>query len=158
MLALRNAIWWTCFIAISLVVQVNLHRLDALIVGIIIVTEERDYRTMVWLLPLILLLQEGMGTQHFGAYVLMIAAFFALYRLCSDIASASPALFVLAIAIGIGASRGALDWLFCALQDYPFSPDTTLHTCILQAIYTPLAWLFFARLRRRFRHAGKAES
>ena len=155
---LRNALWWTCFLCLSIVLQVHITRLDALIVGVIIVTEERDYRTMVWLLPLIVLLQEGMGTQHFGASVLMLAAFFALYRAGRGIENASPALFVLVISLGLGCARGFLDWLFCALQAYPFSPEGALHDAIVQAVYTPLAWLFFARLRRRYRHDSKADA
>ena len=77
---LAGLILLTC---ISIALEMYIPRIDTLIVIVLLLLENREYKTLVCMLPLILLIQEGMGTQHFGASILFLAAVFALYRLLS---------------------------------------------------------------------------
>ena len=67
MQAVRNIFWWLCFVALGICVQSLVPCLDALVVGLVILLQERDYKNLCWLLPLFVLLQEGIGTSPFGA-------------------------------------------------------------------------------------------
>ena len=72
---LAGLILLTC---ISIALEMYIPRIDTLIVIVLLLLENREYKTLVCMLPLILLIQEGMGTQHFGASILFLAAVFCL--------------------------------------------------------------------------------
>ncbi len=81
MATFKNICWWACFIALAVCVQAMAPGLDVLVVGLIILLQERDYKDMLWLLPLFILLQEGMGTRPFGAAVVWYAATVVVFML-----------------------------------------------------------------------------
>ena len=56
MQAVRNIFWWLCFVALGICVQSLVPCLDALVVGLVILLQERDYKNLCWLLPLLLAL------------------------------------------------------------------------------------------------------
>ena len=45
MQAVRNIFWWLCFVALGICVQSLVPCLDALVVGLVILLQERDYKT-----------------------------------------------------------------------------------------------------------------
>ena len=59
MRTLRSIAWWAFFMACAIVLQAAVPGLDVLTVGLIILLQERDYKNMLWLLPVFILLQEG---------------------------------------------------------------------------------------------------
>ena len=77
----RNICWWIFFMATAVCLQALVPGLDVLAVGLIILLQERDYKNMLWLLPLFVLLQEGMGTREFGGSSSGTAAVIALFKL-----------------------------------------------------------------------------
>lgn len=78
---LRSLAWWLCFMAGAIVLQAAVPGLDVLTVGLIIMLQERDYKNMLWLLPLFILLQEGMGTRPFGAVIVWYAAVVLMFKM-----------------------------------------------------------------------------
>ena len=80
MQAVRNIFWWLCFVALGICVQSLVPCLDALVVGLVILLQERDYKNLCWLLPLFVLLQEGIGTSPFGATIVWYALVCLIYR------------------------------------------------------------------------------
>ena len=78
---LRSLVWWLCFMAGAIVLQAAVPGLDVLTVGLIILLQERDYKNMLWLLPLFILLQEGMGTRPFGAVIVWYAAVVLMFKM-----------------------------------------------------------------------------
>ena len=80
MQAVRNIFWWLCFVALGICVQSLVPCLDALVVGLVILLQERDYKNLCWLLPLFVLLQEGIGTRPFGATIVWYALVCLIYR------------------------------------------------------------------------------
>ncbi|MBQ1330264.1 MAG: hypothetical protein IIY31_01270, partial [Desulfovibrio sp.] len=83
MAKLRSVLWWLAFACAGIVAELYAPRLDALAAGLLVMLEEKDYKTLVWFLPLAVLLQEGMGTTYFGATVALYAVFLACYFLLS---------------------------------------------------------------------------
>lgn len=142
---------------ISIAFEMYIPRIDALIVVVLLLVENREYKTLVCMLPLILLIQEGMGTQHFGAEIIFLAAFFALYRLLGELYASSTFFFISILSLGLGATRLSLNWLFSTLQGCPFDSVGALHEGLLQALYIPAAWAVISYCRQRARHEQQQE-
>ena len=50
----QECCWWLAFIVISIIAQALVPGLDALVVGVLLLLQERDYKMLGWLLPEIL--------------------------------------------------------------------------------------------------------
>ena len=138
---LQNIFWWLAFLFGGIILQLYVPGLDALIVGIILVSLERDYKTMVWLVPAVVILQEGMGSLSFGFSMFYIGSFFLLVSLC------------------MGLLHGFYSWFFATLQNVPFDMNVIVHDGVLQTFYILVAWPMLGRLRRLVVHdEKKAES
>lgn len=148
MLLVQNIFWWLAFLFCGIILQLYVPGLDALVVGIILVTRERDYKTMVWLVPAVVILQEGMGSLSFGFSIFYIASFFLLHRLSMAIALASRLVFYLLVSAGMGCLHSFYAWFFATLQNVPFDENRIIHDGVLQTFYILVAWPVLGRLRR----------
>ncbi len=158
MAKMRSVLWWLAFACAGIAAELYAPGLDVLAAGMLAMLEEKDYRSLVWFLPLAVLLQEGMGTTHFGASVAFYATLLACYFALSVLRSASRLIFVLALSLVLGAARLLLWRLFALLQGYPDDPALALHLGCMQACFLPCAWLLLSHLRRpRQRHDERPE-
>ena len=156
---LQNIFWWLAFLFCGIILQLYVPGLDALIVGIILVSLERDYKTMVWLVPAVVILQEGMGSLSVGFSMFYVASFFRLCRLFRGIALAAKGAFYLLISLGMGLLHSFYSWFFATLQNVPFDMNVIVHDGVLQTFYILVAWPILGRLRRLVGHdEKKAES
>ena len=114
--------------------------LDALAVGIIILLQERDYKNMLWLLPLFVLLQEGMGTRVFGGVIVWYAAIIVLFKLGRWLFEVENFIFIFLLSSCLGAAYYGVAWLMAPLQDIPFNVQDTLDKSLIQALFLPFAW------------------
>ncbi len=158
MAAFRNICWWLVFLAAGIVLQLFVPGLDALLAGVVIVTQEKDYRTMVWLVPVILLLQEGMGSQYWGASFVTLACFFLLWRLTLSLSLVSRAAFTVLISLGMGGVRLAQEWIFAILQNEARPFEAMLTDAVIQGVWLLAAWPLLTRLRRPRVHDEKKSS
>ena len=115
MQAVRNIFWWLCFVALGICVQSLVPCLDALVVGLVILLQERDYKNLCWLLPLFVLLQEGIGTSPFGATIVWYALVCLIYRLLRWLLGLGNFFLVLLLSICLGGACFGLGWLFSPL-------------------------------------------
>jgi hypothetical protein len=144
----RNIFWWTCFMAAAIALQAAVPGLDVLTVGLIILLQERDYKNMLWLLPLFILLQEGMGTRAFGAVIVWYAAVIALFKMGRWLFEVENFIFVFLLSACLGAAYYAVAWLMAPLQNLPFNVQDTMDTSLIQAIFVPFAWRLLVATRR----------
>ncbi len=144
----RNILWWVAFLVLGIVCQLYVPGLDALLTAVLLVTQERDYKTMVWLLPTIVLLQEGMGSLHFGSSVFTILAVIALYKLASAIPVAARTFFHLLVILGCGFLRGFFGWFFATLQNAPVDMELIVHDGLVETVYVLVSWPVLTALRR----------
>lgn len=142
-----NIFWWVCFIFISIIIQAFVPGLDALVVGLIILLQERDYKNLLWLLPLFILLQEGLGTRVFGTSIVLYVATFLLFRIGRWLFEVENFVFIFLLSSCAGAAYFGIYWLMAPLQDKIFSYEGTMDACLIQALYIPLAWRLFVSLR-----------
>ncbi|WP_297826511.1 hypothetical protein [uncultured Desulfovibrio sp.] len=136
----RNICWWLFFMAAAIGLQALTPGLDALAVGIIILLQERDYKNMLWLLPLFVLLQEGMGTRVFGGVIVWYAAIIVLFKLGRWLFEVENFIFIFLLSSCLGAAYYGVAWLMAPLQDIPFNVQDTLDKSLIQALFLPFAW------------------
>ncbi|CAK7013868.1 MAG: hypothetical protein DESF_00554 [Desulfovibrio sp.] len=155
MSALRDIIWWLCFLAAAVGIQAWIPGLDVMTVGLIILLQERDYKNMLWLLPLFILLQEGMGTRVFGGVIVWYMAVIVLFRMGRWLFEAENFLFIFLLSACLGAAYFAVAWLMAPLQDLPFNFQDTLDKSLIQAIFIPFAWKLLVATRHGKAHAAE---
>ena len=133
MAKLRSVLWWLAFACAGIVAELYAPRLDALAAGLLVMLEEKDYKTLVWF-------------------------FLACYFLLSVLHSASKFIFICALSLALGAARLLLWRLFAVLQGFPDDPAEAMRIGCMQACYLPCAWLLLSSLRRpRQRHDDRQE-
>ena len=147
MRTLRSSAWWAFFMACAIVLQAAVPGLDVLTVGLIILLQERDYKNMLWLLPVFILLQEGMGTRPFGAVIVWYAAVILLFKMGRWLFEVENFIFVFLLSACLGAAYYAIAWLMAPLQNLPFDVQGTLDTSLIQAIFVPFAWRLLVATR-----------
>lgn len=155
MSALRDIIWWLCFLAAAVGIQAWIPGLDVMTVGLIILLQERDYKNMLWLLPLFILLQEGMGTRVFGGVIVWYMAVIVLFRMGRWLFEAENFLFIFLLSTCLGAAYFSVAWLMAPLQDLPFNFQDTLDKSLIQAIFIPFAWKLLVATRHGKAHASE---
>ncbi|MDR1777542.1 MAG: hypothetical protein LBR31_06915 [Desulfovibrio sp.] len=154
---IRNLIWWSLFIVTAIAVQALLPGLDVLVVGLLILLQERDYKNLLWLAPLFIFLQEGVGTRFFGSSMLLYTVTTLFLRMGQWLFEVESFFFIVLLSACLVAPYYALDWLMAPLQNISFDTDKTLEKCLLQALFLPFAWRILTLTRRWTRHNEVAE-
>lgn len=143
-----NTVWWLIFICLAICIQALTPGLDVLVIGVIILLQERDWRGMLWLLPLFCLLQEGIGTRPFGAAIVWYAATIVAFHLGRWLFETRNFLFIFLLSACLGGVYYGVAWLMAPLQDIPFNVPDTLDKSLTQAIFMPFAWRIITALRK----------
>ena len=156
MSALRDILWWLCFLAVAVGIQAAVPGLDVMAVGLIILLQERDYKNMLWLLPAFILLQEGMGTRVFGGVIVWYAAVIMLFRMGRWLFEAENFLFIFLLSACMGGAYYAVAWLMAPLQDLPFNTQDILDKSLIQAIFISFAWKLLVATRRGKGHVSES--
>lgn len=144
-----NIGWWIVFMILAVCAQALAPGLDVLVVGLIILLQEKDWKGMLWLLPLFILLQEGMGTRPFGSIIVWYAATIVIFKLGRWLFETGNFLFIFLLSACLGATYYCVAWLMAPLQDLTFNVEDTLDKSLLQAIFMPFAWRLLTATRRQ---------
>ncbi|RRD70452.1 MULTISPECIES: hypothetical protein [unclassified Desulfovibrio] len=142
-----NILWWLAFVACAVVTQALVPGLDALVAGVVLLLQERDYKNALWLLPLFILLQEGMGTRPFSAALLWYASVLLFFRLGRWLLEVRSFAFVLLLSLFLGGGCLAVDWLMAPLQNLAFDLDESVNKSLIQAAFLPCAWFVLTHIR-----------
>lgn len=114
--------------------------LDALVIGLILVLQERRYKDLLWLLPMLVIVQEGMGSREFGGMVLWYVAVIGLFLLGRWLFEVENFLFIFLLSTCLGAGHFALVYVLAPLQDFHVDIQATLDESVIQALFIPIAW------------------
>ncbi len=146
---IRVCIWWFFFFCIAFIFQALIPSLDALVIGLILVLQEKRYKDLLWLVPLLILIQEGIGSRDFGGmllWYLMVVLIFVIGRWLFEVQNV---LFVLLMSACLGGAHFVLVYLLAPLQNLPVNMDMLIEESIYQALFVPLAW-WFANITRKW--------
>ncbi len=147
-----NFFWWMTFAAFAIAFQSCFPGVDALLVGAIILLQERDYKNALWVIPFFILLQEGLGTCAFGTSIILYAATFILFRVGRWLFEVENFVFIFLLSTCIGVAYLGVFWLMAPLHDTSFEPNEIMDICLIQALYIPLAWKVLVLSRPRAIH------
>lgn len=142
-----NAAFWLCFVAVAIGIQALTPGLDVLVAGLIILLQEKDWRSLLWLLPLFILVQEGIGTRPFGAAIVWYAAAIVIFRLGRWLFETENFFFIFILSGCLGATYYGVSWLMAPLQNIMFNVEDTLDKSLAQAILLPFAWRLLSAAR-----------
>lgn len=145
-------LWWMAFALIAVAFQSCFPGLDALLVGEILLLQERDYKNALWVIPFFILLQEGLGTCAFGTSIILYATTFVLFRLGRWLFEVENFVFIFLLSTCIGIAYFGIFWLMAPLHDSTFESHEFMDICLIQALYIPLAWKILVLLRPRAIH------
>lgn len=142
-----NVLWWLGFFPLAIIVQLSLPGLDALVIGLIIVLQERRYKDLFWLFPALILLQEGMGSREFGGAIIwymLTIIFFTIGRWLFEVENV---LFICLLALCLGASHFAIVYFMAPLQNIALNIQDLTDESLIQALFVSIAWwlAYFSR-------------
>lgn len=144
-----NVCWWLACTCAGIVTEMLIPRIDALVGGIILLLQERAYATLLWVAPLFVLLQEGLGTRTFGGSIVWYTVVFLLFRLGERFFNADTFVFVFFLSAACGAAYYGINVLFAPLQDLTINVEELMDLSLLQAIVLPVSWCVMKVLRPR---------
>lgn len=145
----RQIAWWCVFISAAICIQALAPGLDVLVVGLIMLLQEKDWKGLLWLLPLFILLQEGIGTRPFGASIVWYAATVVIYHLGRWLFETENFMFIFLLSACLGFAYFTVAWLMAPLQNLAFNIEDTLDKSLAQAIFIPFAWRLAMAARQR---------
>ena len=148
----RNAFWWGAFLVPAITLQSFLPGVDFLLAGLLVTLQERRYADLFWVLPLLIILQEGMGTQEFGVvlpWYAAVAAIFFLGRWLFDIESM---LYAFLLSACLSACHFAMAFLMSPLYAVTVDMYRLLDESVYQALLLPVSWKL-AQLTRKWAYA-----
>lgn len=145
----KEIYWWLAFIILAIYLQALSPGLDVLAVGLIILLQEKNYRSMLWLLPLFCLIQEGTGTSPFGISIIWYGAIIFLFIAGQWLFEARNFIFVFLLSACLGVTYFVVAWLAAILLNTPFNMAATLDQSLIQALFMPLAWCLLSFWRPR---------
>lgn len=149
-MSLRDVFWWVLFLLTGIWLQQLLPGIDALVIGLIIVLQEGRLARLLWLLPAIILLQEGMGTLAFGSSLLWYGSTIALFYMGRWLFEVENFLFVFLLSACLGLLHYLISDMMASLQNLDLPLRQLMDESILQALFIPPTWRAALELRRRF--------
>ncbi len=147
-MSIRVFFWWLLFLPIAVFFQALLPSVDVLLIGIILALQEKRYKDFIWILPLCILIQEGIGSRDFGGMLLwytIVIVFFLIGRWLFEVQSL---LFVFLLALCLGLAHLGLSYILAPLQDFAIDKERLLRDSLVQSVFIPFAWWIAMPTRR----------
>ena len=149
-----SLLWWAIFITGAVLLQQQIPGVDALAPGFLLSLQERKPGQTLCLFILFSLIQEGTGSMTFGSSILWYGGQAIFFWIGQRFFVAENVVFVLLLALSLGAYHALLTIFMCAVQEIPVEYQSLLHESIIQALIIPLIWglAYFYRPRQKFKN------
>lgn len=145
----RNVLWWAAFFYVGIALQNALPGVDVLVVGLLVALREKNLGQLAWLIPLLILVQEGGGPVSFGSAMLWYALVIVLFFISRNIFVVQNIVFMFMFSSGLSLVRFVTLHFMYILQTTPLDAPRFLDECILQALLIPPG-MWLASLSRKF--------
>lgn len=150
-----SCFWWLIFILSAVALQPLLPGLDFLLPLFIVALQEDNPLQLLWVSPILILIQEGTGTMGFGATLLWYSAAVVLFFLGRWLFEVENFMFIFLLSACLGASHYLIFNLINTLQTVPVDSQRLFDESVFQALLTPLIWRF-AYFTRKWVHPREA--
>ncbi|MDR0466112.1 MAG: hypothetical protein LBH94_02005 [Deltaproteobacteria bacterium] len=152
----RSAFWWIGFLFPALTLQRFFPGVDFLLAGLLITLQERRYTELILVLPLMVILQEGMGTRAFGVMLLWYLAVGAVFLLGRWLFDVENFLYMFLFSSCLATCYFAVSFLMSPLYAMPVDVHRLLDESVHLALLLPVFWKL-AQFTRRWLYEGNAE-
>lgn len=139
-MSLSNSFWWFCFVFVGLIIQALAPGIDVLVIGFIVLLQDRDLVQLLWIAPCLLFLQEGMGSLDFGTTLLWYATIATLYFIGCFLFESSTFFFMILLGLGVGLSNIAFTLLMATLQYHEVDTTLLIYESVAQGLLLPFCW------------------
>jgi len=144
---LRNVLWWLLFIFCGIWAQYFLRGVDVLMVGLVVSLQEDRLPQTLWLLGILVLIQEGAGSLAFGSSLLWYTMLIGLYTVGRWLFQARNLFFMVLLGACMGLWHYLLVIIMTPLQEYQVAHDRLFFESLIQALVFPVAWAVASELR-----------
>ena len=152
----RNAIWWVLFLFPAIILQRFFPGVDFLLTGFLLTLQERRYADMLWVLPLLVILQEGMGTREFGVVLLWYVAVAVVFLAGRWLFDVDNFLYAFLFSACLAVCYFAVAFLMSPLYSAPVDAHRLGDESVQLALLLPVCWKL-AQYTRRWTYADNAE-
>lgn len=146
---LNNYVWWAVFFVCGIWAQYFVPGVDFLIVGIMLALQEGRLPQTIWVIVVVILAQEGLGSLAFGSSLLWYAAAIGLFRLGRWLFQARNLVFMGLMGLALGLWHFMLTDMMASLQSFAVERDRLMFESLLQGLFFPVAWVVASELRPR---------
>lgn len=133
-------VWWSGYTILAVVLSSLVPGVDFFAPGFILLLQEERPSSVLFLVPVWLMLMEGPGSLAFGTGILWYGALAALFFFGHYLFEAKNFVFMIILGISLGLLRIVLMHLMGSLQDWTIAMDRVLTEALLQALIFPLQW------------------
>lgn len=144
-----SALWWFAYTIFAMVIQMLLPHIDAFVGAFILLLQERSYKSLLWFLPFVILLQEGLGTRPFGGSIVWYVSIASFFYIGERFFSSHTSLFVLFLSSAIGAAYYGITLLLAPLQNLDVNTHALLDSSLVQTVVIVATWMLVRRFRPR---------
>ncbi len=137
---LHNTLWWALFFCICVSIQNLISGIDVLVIGLLISMQEKNFIQIAWVLPLIILIQEGSGSMLFGASIVWYFCVILIFVIGRFLFEVENTFFMFMVSTCMGVAHVAIIHFFAMLQDAQIDLPRLVDEGILQVIIITLAW------------------
>ncbi len=139
-MSLRLCIWWVLFVPVSIYMQAALPSVDVLVIGLIITLQEERYKDLIFALPILIIIQEGIGSREFGGAILWYSIVIILFFWGRWLFEVQNTHFVMLLSICLGVAHFLLVFLLAPLQNLEVNMHQLVTENALQIVFMPFAW------------------
>lgn len=138
--ALRPAIWWTFFTAMCIWIQSFISGIDCFGPAVLVLMHLQRYREAVWLTPVWILINEGVGSLAFGCSLLWFGGLILTFLFLCQFLSSSNIIFLLSLSLLAGVGQSGIIVLMASLQEIIIPFERIVVQGILSAFLFPVLW------------------
>ena len=144
----KNAAFWLLYLVAGVWVQRFVPGVDVLAPGILVSLQEKRAAQTLWLLLILILIQEGAGSFAFGAAILWYTGMLILYFVGRWMFEAENFLFILLLGLCLGGAHLTLINAMQTLQELGEIRKNLPMESLVQIFVFPLVWLLVRHLRK----------
>ncbi len=146
----KNIVFWLLFLVAGIWAQRFVPGVDMLAPGVLVSLQERRTAQTLWLLLIMILIQEGVGTFAFGAALLWYVAMLVVYFAGRWMFEAENFLFISLLGLCLGAAHLAIINSMQILQELGEIRKNLPMESLIQAFVFPVIWLVVRQLRKEW--------
>ncbi|MGL4721823.1 MAG: hypothetical protein ACRCV3_00790 [Desulfovibrionaceae bacterium] len=151
---ISDVIFWLLFSVFAIWIQKAFAGIDTFLVGLIIILQEKKWRSFIVIAIFSIFIQEGLGIFNFGMMLCWYGMLVLLFIGGSNFFEVDKIYFVTLLSILLAIIKIPLLFIFASAQNIHVVFSIILRDALLQILIIPILWMPIYFLRKRFANYG----